>query len=432
MFEPVKRLSSRATVLAVALFLLALVRCGGDSGSGPDPSKPAALSLVSGNAQTGTVGQPLAEALVVRVLNSQNQAVSGATVNWSVTAGGGGLSSAANTTDAQGNASVTWTLGTAAGASNNTARVTVNGLTGIVANFTASAQAGAATQLVAVSGNAQSAIVGEALAQPLVVVTRDQYGNGVSGKTVDWAVTQGAGHVSAASSTTDGQGQAAVSWTVGTTANGNQRVTASATGLTGSPLEFSASATAGAVTQLAINSGNSQSGEVNQALAQPIAIRAYDQYDNPVSGAPINWTVTGGGGSVAPLATQTNGLGLVSATWTVGTVAGSQSARARFGTAGPFVTFDATANAGPAAVIAAVSGGNQTAGITQPVVDALVIRVTDAYGNSKSGVSVTWAVTQGGGSIAPNSATTGSNGENTAAFKHGTQAGNGAQPLTAN
>ena len=50
---------------------------------------------------------------------------------------------------------------------------------------------------------------------------------------------------------------------------GNQSATASAAGLTGSPLTFTASGTAGAAAALAIVSGDNQSAMVGDALPAP-------------------------------------------------------------------------------------------------------------------------------------------------------------------
>jgi hypothetical protein len=62
------------------------------------------LTIVSGNAQTATVGIQLSNALVVRVTDAQGNTVSGATVNWAVATGGGSITPQTSTTDANGQA----------------------------------------------------------------------------------------------------------------------------------------------------------------------------------------------------------------------------------------------------------------------------------------------------------------------------------------
>lgn len=110
--------------------------CGGGDGTGPGTPQPSAIAPVSGNNQAGPAGQPLTQPLVVRVTASTGAAVAGVSVAWAVTAGGGSVPST-STTNAQGQASVTWTLGPPAGV--QTASASVVGLTGSPVSFTATA-----------------------------------------------------------------------------------------------------------------------------------------------------------------------------------------------------------------------------------------------------------------------------------------------------
>ena len=95
------------------------------------------LTKVSGEGQEGTVGKPLAKPFVVSVLNQEGAAFAGAVVRFSVTAGGGTLSPTTATTDANGRARSTLTLGSDPGT--NTVAATVGGLQPVT--FTAIGQA---------------------------------------------------------------------------------------------------------------------------------------------------------------------------------------------------------------------------------------------------------------------------------------------------
>lgn len=65
--------------------------CGdGPSEPAPGPS-PAAIVAVSGQGQEGTVGEPLAEPLVVRVTDPSGAGVRGVPVTWRILSGAGGL-----------------------------------------------------------------------------------------------------------------------------------------------------------------------------------------------------------------------------------------------------------------------------------------------------------------------------------------------------
>src|SRR6476469_5995209 len=65
------------------------------------------------------------------------------------------------------------------------------------------------TAIAMVDGNGQTAGIGEALPNPLVVVVTDQSGNAVEGVTVTWNA-DGAGSVSAATTQTASDGHASV------------------------------------------------------------------------------------------------------------------------------------------------------------------------------------------------------------------------------
>lgn len=99
------------------------------------------------------------------------------------------------------------------------------------------------TTLELVGGNNQFGDAGTTLADLLTIKTTNLNGDPVSGVTVEWFVLTGAGTLSAASSVTDVNGLAQVSWTLGDRVGGQ---TAQAVAeLSGSPITFSATARAG-------------------------------------------------------------------------------------------------------------------------------------------------------------------------------------------
>lgn len=75
----------------------------------------ATITIISGNGQTGDVGQPLPVPLVVGTTDAHGNAVAGVTVQWAVTAGGGSVNPTSSATGADGHASAQWTLGSATG-----------------------------------------------------------------------------------------------------------------------------------------------------------------------------------------------------------------------------------------------------------------------------------------------------------------------------
>ncbi len=100
-----------------------------------EPAVPHSLAKVSGDGQEGPASTQLDDPLVVSVLDADDAAMAGVVVSFSVTAGGGTLSVTTATTDTNGQARSTLTLGSEPGT--NTVKATVEGLEPIT--FTATA-----------------------------------------------------------------------------------------------------------------------------------------------------------------------------------------------------------------------------------------------------------------------------------------------------
>ena len=97
--------------LGFALSLTALTfACGGGDLTLPNEGEPAALEVLDGDDQDGTVGEPLGKPLVVRVTDRFGDPVPEVVVQWSAQ-NGGGVDPVESTTDAQGRASTQRTLG---------------------------------------------------------------------------------------------------------------------------------------------------------------------------------------------------------------------------------------------------------------------------------------------------------------------------------
>ena len=99
---------------------------------------PAAIVLVSGNNQSGRPGTRLANPFVVEVVDENDDPVSGASVTFAVTAGGGSLSVTSVTTNGTGRAQTYLRLGDEVGENTVVARVT--GLTAVTFTATSGAE----------------------------------------------------------------------------------------------------------------------------------------------------------------------------------------------------------------------------------------------------------------------------------------------------
>jgi len=391
----------------------------------------ATLVKGAGDTQTDTVGATLPIAYSDTVKDRAGNPVSGVTVTWGVA--GGGSITPSSLTGANGVATATRILGTAAGS--QTATGTVAGLAGSPTNFSSTATHGNAKNMGIVAGtNNQAAPISTAVAPPPAVKVTDQFGNAVSGVAITFAVAAGGanGNITGATPSSDVTGTATLgSWTLGTTAKPDT-VTATAAGLTGSPLTFVDFANAGTAKTIALAGGNGQTDTVGATLPHLDSVLVTDAGTNPVSGVAVTWAVTKGGGSIPPSST-TNANGIATASWTLGDTAEAQTATASVsGLTGSPVTFSATATHGNAKVITINGGDGQSATVNTAVPTAPSALVTDAHGNPVSGVSVTFAVTLGGGSLTgTNPATTNASGIASIGWTLGATAGTNNMTATA-
>lgn len=207
----------------LTVLVLAVVACSDSSGPNPNPNPnpqpnttPASLTIVAGNNQSALAGEALGTALTVRVENSDGDPLTDVTVSWTVQAGGGALGSATSMTNAQGQATNTYTLGPSA--MTNTVRASIAS-TSLTADFNATATAPITdfvpASLQIASGNNQQAPVNTQLANPLVVLVQNTAGQALPGIDIAWSVTAGGGALGSPSSASSTSGQASVTFTVG-------------------------------------------------------------------------------------------------------------------------------------------------------------------------------------------------------------------------
>lgn len=169
-----------------------------------------------------------------------------------------------------------------------------------------------------------------------------------------------------------------------------------------------------ATTLQAVTTTNQQA-HVSQPVDAPPGVRVRDQFNNPMAGVTVLFNVVFGDGTVTPAQVVTGSNGEAHATsWVVGPVTGTNTVRATV-TGVPEVTFSAT-GVRFAASVEAASATNQTAAAGTNVAEPPSVRVTDVNGNPMNGVSVTFAVTGGGGSVTPTPPVTNTDGIASAGF----------------
>ena len=149
-------------------------------------------------------------------------------------------------------------------------------------------------------------------------------------------------------------------------------------------------------TLIAVVSGNGQAGVVAAPLSQPLRVRARDSFGNATPGAVVQFTITGGGGTIDVVAgggvdsdAIADTVGLASAdVWRLGTLAGAgQSARATLAaTPSSFVPFSATGLPDTAFSLTLAPG---VLGLAPTQTAAVTATARDAYGNVVPGELLT-------------------------------------------
>ena len=307
-----------AKIFVLIALVIGLTNCGSD-GTGPDAGGNS-VSISRTSVTLTFLGETTQ--LTATVRNSKNVPVSGQ-VTWSSDAPTVATVSSNGLVTAIGNGQATLTA--TSGSLSATASATVQQVP---------------TSLSVISGNAQTDTVGQLLTEPLVVRAEDQGGTTVSAVSISFSISQGGGSLSETSVTSDGDGEASTTWTLGTT-SGTQNVAATIQGSESGKTDFSATATPGPATAFSKEWGDQQIGKNNRPLPEPIKAAVKDEFGNGIAGIPVTLAVTDGGGSISPADSVTGETGTAEGIWTMGIV-GTNTLTAS--TAGfPDLEFTATA-----------------------------------------------------------------------------------------
>lgn len=188
-------------------------------------------------------------------------------------------------------------------------------------------------------------VLGTTLSPPLAVRVVDEDGRPVPNAPLLWYVL-GGGSVSAVDSTTDAEGRARATWTLGTNAGQEQAVDVFVEGGT-QFVRFMSTTVVGTV-RLTVVSGNNQSGPAGSTLPQPVVLELRGTENKPLAGVDLYLS---GVGTLNPPYAVTNAQGRVSLAWTLPTTPGeaiySMTVRGAAQGSQPMVTVRATAQPAP-------------------------------------------------------------------------------------
>ncbi len=286
---------------------------------------PAArLDKLSGDDQTGLIGSPLPQPLVVALADSFENPLTGAAVTGvMLKPDGSSVELAPRLTDGEGRASFQPLFSPLQGL--YTFRLRHGALPEVT--FTAQAAILQPATLLKVSGDDQVALPGGALLLPLTVQVLSAGSQPIANVAVTWTFESGAGlFPGGATAVTGSDGKASVTARLGEDF-GTYYITARAAGLDRS-VTFTAMTRTARIKALETISGDGQSGRAGAALPLPLTVRVLDELDSPAAGVPVQFEVTSGGGVVIPNTARISSAdGTASVSWILGE-SGTQSVRA--------------------------------------------------------------------------------------------------------
>lgn len=204
---------------------------------GEDTTIPTYILKTGGDGQHGQTGQPLDAPFTAAVYTQDSVPAPGIPVTFAVTGGDGTISTISLDSDLDGQVSTILTLGP--DPVENTVSAAIDGTDESVTFSATGWNAGQPFRLDVYAGDHQSAEVDTDLAQPFVVKVTDIGDDLVAGVDIAFAVLSGNGGLDKATAATDAGGLASSLLTFGIDP-GEVRVNASAAGLIGSPVLFTA------------------------------------------------------------------------------------------------------------------------------------------------------------------------------------------------
>ncbi|MGH7893979.1 MAG: IPT/TIG domain-containing protein, partial [Candidatus Binatia bacterium] len=265
----------------------------------------------------------------------------------------------------------------------------------------------AETQVSILSGDVQTGEPGTELPDPLTVFATGPTGAGLAGIPVTIVATEG----EVEGQTLPGPIEAGTI-VVSTNASGIVSITSQLPNKTGlftiqiaipgaKPVSFQVAATSGRATQVTME-GTDQHGLVDALLPAPIAVVLRTDTGTPVSGAAVEFKVVSGGGIVTPTGAHlSDAAGRVAVTWKLGKLVATPQivAAAVPGRSRPLL-FEAMPEPGAPAKLVADKTNFTRVTLGTNILNALFVRVLDAFGNPVPNTTVTY-LAPGGLTVRP-------------------------------
>ena len=159
-------------------------------------------------------------------------------------------------------------------------------------------------------------------------------------------------------------------------------------------------------------SGDNQEGMPNETLAKQFVVEAQRASGSALAWVSVTFTVVAGGGTLSVTNTTTDGNGRAESTLTLGPNPGTNTVEVSVEGISPTALFTAEAIPPPPipTTLEYVSGDNQNGLTRETLMQPFVVKVHDQYNDPMEGVTVTFAVSIGGGSMSDMSVDSDANG----------------------
>ena len=358
------------------------------------------LAVLSGMGQRSLAGHLLPQRVVVRATNRKGAPAAGKLVTFRLGGARGAVDPAIATTDRDGRARTSWTLGDDPGV--QTLYATVENVDSAAVVEAEAEPTPKNTRVVALTETLR-AHAGLLLGDSVGVRITDSTGRALAGVPVRWSAADGV--VQESEARTDSTGVARARWRLAAR-TGRQRLRAFVGSADSriSPLTLAATALAGSPASLVVVSGDRQRGTVGSALSKSIVLRVGDAAGN--AAAEVSVALSLSGGTVDDSALVTDSLGIVKARWTMGRIAGDYTLAARMtGLKKPLRVSAHAASARPANMSFVEAPPAKGA---RAHTKRFVAEVTDIYGNAVADIPVSFSVKSG--SVSPTRAVTDAHG----------------------
>lgn len=350
---------------------------------------PSSLTLLSGDGQRAPAGRRIAQPVIVQVVSRSGRPIPDVPVRFVLVDGAGKAEPQADSSDAQGIARASWTLGGFPG--RQTLSVTAEGVASPTVVTAEAEPVAANTRITVVSENLQGP-ASAALAEPVAVRVTDTSGVALVDVPVAWSASDGS--VVAAESRTDSLGEARARWTLGPRSGAQRAYVQVGSARVVPRFAITAIALAGAAAKASLVSEAKHEGAVGKVLRPLLEIRVVDRAGNEVPGVPV--MLLPASGTVADSVLTTDSTGRARLSWTLGRTAGVQHLTVKVeGIDRPIEITARARAAGPANLAFATP----KPGTEKRSVQSLDVDLTDAYGNPVADQPVVFSTKFG--SVAP-------------------------------